>query len=495
MKKNLDTPKLLKEIFAQNWKESFIFDASEDRVISYEDFLGAVLNYKEKLKNFGFKKDDTVCLLIPNSLDLIILYFACLIMQMTVVPINPNKGKEEIKEILSQVPYKAVICEADGVNFPCKKIKIAEFRAALCKKSKVNIDKLGIFDAVNYNKLFLISFTSGSTGIPKGVMHSFNNLVLGAIAFNKRFSFGENSIFYHNLPMTYMAGILNLIILPFISMSKIVIGDPFSISNVVRFWDLPIKYSANVFWFVPTIISILLKLDRGTKGIEYAANTKIIGCVGTAHLNEQLKESFEEKYEISLYESYGLSETLFVATNFPGRPHVKDSAGEVLDDARIFFSKESEIIINVPWMFLGYSNVKTEHCFEGKSFLSGDIGKIIEDGSIFITSRKKDLINKGGINISPRRIENFIERFGILEECAIIGLEDITLGEKIVCFFVPKTGVLSNTKKKELNNEIIDKLGKDYRIDEFIKIEKIPKTPTGKINKHGIKEMYKAKVK
>ena len=130
------------------------------------------------------------------------------------------------------------------------------------------------------------------------------------------FNFNDKSVFYHNLPMTHMAGFLNLIILPLVSGSKIIIDREFQASSIASFWDNPIKYGANVFWFVPVIIDLLVNLDRGDKGVNYFKSVRGIGCVGTAPLKYLSKCKFEEKYgNIKLYESYGLSETLFVSTN------------------------------------------------------------------------------------------------------------------------------------------------------------------------------------
>lgn len=497
MKSNFDTSKLLKEIFKNNWDKEFIFDALTDNTLSYGDFFNTVLNCKETLKDIGLKRDDTICLLMHNSLDLMVLYFTSLLMQITVVPVDPYKGEEDIKDMLLQTNYNRIICDAfyPDINFLHNKIYIGNFRDAFYNKKKNDIDGLNIFDTIDYNGRFLITFTSGSTGIPKGVMHPFNNLVLSAIAFRKRFNFGKENTFYHNLPMTYMAGILNLIILPLISGSKIVIGERFNISNIMRFWETPIKYSVNTFWFIPTIITLLLKLDRGTEGIEYTkkSESKIIGCVGTAHLHPQAKQAFQKRYNIPLYESYGLSETLFVTTNYPGKREIKNSVGDVLEGVELSFSKDNEILIGVPWMFLGYLNVNTESYFENRKFRSGDLGIIDENGFLMITGRKKDLIIKGGINISPKKIEDFISTFNIFEESAIIGIEDVNLGEKIVCFFVPDENSFSEDKKKELNRAIIKKLGSDYRIDEFVQIDAIPKITSGKIDKQKIKKIYKDK--
>ena len=470
----------------------FLVDALNDRAFTHEEFFHSVLRYKKRFEQLGLKKDDVICLLMANSLDLATLYFTSLLMQLVVVPIDVNKGGYEIEEILSCVDYKALVCNVPEIDFIPDKIDVEQIKEPVCESNHTDIESLDILDSVDYDNLFLIAFTSGSTGAPKGVMHSFNNLFQSAIAFRDRFRFGKANVFYHNLPMTYMAGILNLIVLPFISGSKIVIGERFSVMNIMRFWEMPKKYSVNTFWFIPTIISLLLKLDRGTSGIDYAKSTKITGCVGTAPLNHQAKCAFEDKYQLPLYESYGLSETLFVATNSPGHQQVKGSVGKLLEGVELTFCDDSEILINVPWLFLGYSNVKTEDYFDKGKFSSGDFGTLIEDSFLAITGRKKDLIIRGGINISPKRIEDFVNEVDIFEENVILGMEDINLGEKIVCFFVPKAGWFSEDKKKELSREVVVKLGRDYQIDEFVNLDEIPKNINGKVDKLKLKALYGA---
>lgn len=486
------TGQLLQNIFKAHWKEPFLFDGINNRTISYKDFFGSVLSYAKKLQEIGLDKNDTICILMPNSLDMIILYFSSLIMQITIVPIDPNKGRNDITEILESVNHKILISdEPKFENFSEKLLNISHFHSE-DEKNSVEVKDLEVFSKIDYDKLFLITFTSGSTGTPKGVMHSFSSLIKSALALNKRFNFNDHNIFYHNLPMSYMAGILNLIILPFISSSKIVIGERFGINNVARFWDLPSIFSANTFWFIPTILELLIKLDRGTKGSDYSRKNNIIGCVGTAPLNNQTKIAFQNKYNIQLYESYGLSETLFVSTNFPYMDK-ENKVGPLLDDVEISHNKDGEILIRTPWMFLGYTNQEKENFIQNGMYLSGDLGEIDDDGFLGITGRKKDLIIKGGININPKKIEDFIRQYKIFNEYTILGFDDRYLGEKIVCFFVPNKTNHSIEPQKRINPEIIAKMGREYTIDEFLEVNEIPKTTQGKINKPKLRELYKLK--
>ena len=472
---------LLKKVFNNNLDEKFIFDSENLREFSYCEFFNLIINFKKKLVRLGIKKQDTICILLPNCLELVVLYFASLFLNLKIVPIDTEKGNFEIGEIISNLDYRIIITNNMNYDFE-KMISIDEFPI---QYKNENID-LNEFYNIEPDSVFLITFTSGSTGIPKGVMHSFNNLVKSALAFNQVFSFGATNIFYHNLPMTYMAGILNLIILPIISGSKIVLGKRFNISCIGEFWKIPIKYSVNTFWFVPTIIEILIKLDRDPSGLEYCKGNKIIGCVGTASLNSFSKIFFEQKYSCHLYESYGLSETLFVTSNYPNEDE-PETIGKILDGVEIKFLRDDEIKIKVPWMFLGYYNKKIK-VSKTEWFSSGDICSINKNGRYVVTGRKKDMIVRGGANISPKKIENFIKN-NFKVETVVLGFPEKLMGEKIVCFY--KIG--SKFDQKHINKEIIIELGKSHHIDQFFVIPDIPKNLNGKIDKPKIREIYNSK--
>jgi len=482
---------LLKNIFEAHWDESFITEASTGRVFTYQQFFEAILNGASILREkYALKKGDTVCLLMNNSLELSILYFSSLLLGLVVVPIDPQKSKHEIDIIYLQLQAKMTIASV-GEHKLLNVVDINAFKNDMYFQKNVGLNDLCVFDHINYDDLFLISFTSGSTGVPKGVMHSFGNLVNSACAFQKKFNFDERNVFYHNLPMTYMAGILNLMILPLIAHSKIVIGSRFSIAEVLHFWDKPIQFSVNTFWLIPTILSLLLKFDRGLNGVLYAQANKIVGCVGTAPLDDVLKCLFQEKYGIALYQSYGLSETLFVSTEHSGQDLSQNSVGEKLDGVRVSFAEDSEIFIDVPWMFLGYINSDTQTFFSEQMYRSGDLGELNYQKRLAITGRKKDLIIKGGLNISPKRVEDFISTQKVFDEFLILGLPDVILGEKIGCFYVGSGNKDYMVELKKLQQVLSESLGKDYVVDEFIRMDAIPKNSNGKIDKLKIKELYK----
>jgi len=142
----------------------------------------------------------------------------------------------------------------------------------------------------------------------------------------------------------------------------------------------------------------------------FAGKAKEVVCVHVNHMirgeeadrDQQFCQSVCEKYGVELLPSYGLSETLFISTRVKGDMGAEASVGSVLPMVNLQFSDAEEIFLDVPWMFLGYSNENTAEYFDGKYYKSGDLGEIVQ-GHLQITGRKKDLIIRGGMNITLSR--------------------------------------------------------------------------------------------
>jgi long-chain acyl-CoA synthetase len=477
----------LKQIIEDNWDEIFLFDAFHEKHLTYGDFFKKSIYLKNELEKKGIKKGDFLCLILDNSVELAMMYLSSLFLGTIVIPIDPFRGKNEIKEILGQFENKKIISDKKFNNEFKSSIMLEEIKKF---ENGTDFDNLEVFSKINYDDPFLITFTSGTSGKQKGVIHSFNNLFRSANAFKKKFDFGKKNIFLHNLPMNYMAGILNLLILPLVSESKVIISERSMISNISKFWNIVIKYSANSFWLIPTILELLIKLDRGLDGIEYVKNNELTICVGTSPLTITTKENFENKYNVQVFESYGLSETLFVSTNYPNNDK-SSSVGKFLEEVTFKFF-DDELGIKTPWMFLGYYDLDEKNFFNDDYYLTGDLG-MFKDDLLFITGRKKDIIIKGGINISPRKIEDILNKSQLFSEITVIGFPSRLLGEKIVCFGIKNQEIKEN-EKKSINKEIVEQLGMNYSIDEFIFVKEIPKNLNGKINKVKIQQIFEKQI-
>lgn len=449
--------------------DPFVLNMKTEKWYSYKEIWSnaILLSKSETIKN-----SNSIIAIMENGIDLFTLYFACMISNTTVIPLDPQKAENELNKIINENPDSPVLRDIDSLIDEKRAIIDDEIYKMICQ--------------IDFDKVFMITYTSGSTGHAKGVIHNLRNLFMAAYSFGKATGLTQEYTMCHVMPMTYMAGILNTIIMPFLFGCKIVILPRFDVMSAISFWKNVEKHSVSAFWLSPSMLNILMTVDRKGRAKEYLSQIKPLFYIGTAPLFENIREKFESKYDVKLLQSYGLSETLFISTERPDINNDSKSVGTLLEDVKLNLYDDQEIGIDVPWMFLGYSNEKTEEYFRDNNYMSGDLGKVI-DNRLYITGRKKDLIIKGGMNISPSQIEECINTIGIVRECAVTGVLQND-EENIVCWYVEE-------KDKEFSGNIVnkiieDKLGRHCRIDTFVLLNEIPKNLNGKTDKKALVEGF-----
>jgi long-chain acyl-CoA synthetase len=410
--------------------------------------------------------------------------------------IDPMKGKEEIANILSSITDGYVVADQIG------KTKLDTFDLLMESgyfdvispvMGDVKDVVLRAFEERDFQSDYLLTFTSGTTGNTKGVRHSLNNLFLTGDAFNRMFNVGKDQTFAHLMPMTYMAGILNSIFQPFVAGAKIVVMGRFSPMKAFTFWQDVVKNEVNTFWLSPSMLTILLKVAKHNVGQEYCKDRKMLFFIGTAPLHQSTRDEFETMYPVKLYASYGLSETLFLSTETPETLALGGgNVGKLLDGVEYHFGSDGEFLVDVPWMFLGYTNEPTEKYFDGSSYKTGDLAKI-EDGILSIVGRSKDLIIKGGMNISPALIESVVSGIAGVDECCVFSVLSKMKEELIVLAYTSNVDD-KEALEKTISSTVNSELGKNYMIDLFYKAKAIPKNINGKNDKKVLKETYQKEV-
>lgn len=419
---------------------------------------------------------------LENGIELFSLYFACMLSNIRIIPVDPQKSEKEIDKIFSNHKDLFVIKSCDQLP---ETDNIEDTIIGGSEDSIIEAVK-ALIERIDLDKEFMVTYTSGSTGEAKGVRHSLRNLFLSAESFGKSVVYDKNSVCCHTMPMTYMAGILNTIMMPFIWGSKIVIYPRFAVMEALSFWKRTRDNGVNSFWMSPTMLNIILTIDRSDDMKAYFKENKPTFCIGTAPLMADLKERFETKYEVKLLQSYGLSETLFLSTNMESVDLPASSVGKLLADVDIVLKEDGEILINVPWMFKGYSNDDTASYFEGDYYKTGDLGKI-EDNALSITGRKKDLIIRGGMNISPRQIENCLMGKQLFNECCVASVVE-NGEERVICWYV------ANAEIEDIfsvaNKAVVEEIGTNYKVDKYIFIRELPKNLNGKIDKNALRNSY-----
>lgn len=505
----------------------FLIDSVNERVFSFGEFDQLARSLAMKLRQQDIQKGDRVAILLNNCAEFAMLYFACLYLGAVAVPINLQFHKRDIEFILEHCGAKMVIYSPSTKGLIAPALFGQDGFLSLCLLSGAegdekhgepniwsidgtpagNIAGWKPFRDVTPNDISTITFTSGTTSLPKGVSHRIGSLLQNAMMFNEELGLGPENCFCHVLPMTYMAGFLNTLLCPFLAGASVVISRPFDARLVLEFWNTPIKYGVNTLWLVPAILSALMLIDRNRAGLTYCREHVKTVCVGTAPLPLKLKQGFEERYGVELFESYGLSETLFVTTNSKRIEYLPGSVGQPLPGialkivnesaAEVPHGEEGEIWIRTPFGTAGYLNYQTlqlDTSDLGEWFPSGDIGYLTPTGHLFITGRKKDIIIRGGINISPRGAEDVLMGHESVAQVAVVGVPHELYGEEVVAVVKLKAGYALDNVRPMLEGLCKENLSAASVPTKFFELDEFPVSTTGKVQKAKLRELLITKL-
>ncbi|RUW64349.1 class I adenylate-forming enzyme family protein, partial [Mesorhizobium sp. M2A.F.Ca.ET.067.02.1.1] len=350
------------------------------------------------------------------------------------------------------------------------------------------------------DRLWSIHFTSGTTGLPKGVAHRVGALLGNAHLFNDTFGIGRDSRFVHVMPMPYMAGFLNTLLGAFTAQASIILAPQFRPQSALHFWE-PVKaYGGNTIWMSPTMLAALTRVDRDRAGVELCSSQAMRIFSATAPLSTRVQREFEAKYGVEVTESYGLSELLLIAANDGPAGRKDSSVGPCLPEIHITIRNEAgeematgsdgSIFINTPFVSAGYIDFATgELTPAGFWFDTGDLGHLDDDGYLFVTGRVKDLIIRGGFNVSPRQIEEVLLQHPAVKDAAVVGIPHDFYGEQVVAAIIPVAGVKLEDVQASLRERCLSALGLSTVPDRFVAVDTLPVTNLGKIRKPALREV------
>jgi acyl-CoA synthetase (AMP-forming)/AMP-acid ligase II len=260
----------------------------------------------------------------------------------------------------------------------------------------------------------------------------------------------QEARFYLTLSMSYMGGLYNLLILPFLCGASVVVDHVFDARSSLHFWDKAKNNRVNTLWLAPTVLSILLRMDRGRSGEDFCRSSVRHAFVGFAPLPLKVKDEFEARYGLRLIENYGLSETLFVTARSRRGLSVSGYVGEALPGVNLRIASSAgdspgangEVQILTPDLMAGYLNADgdVQEIDASAWFPTGDVGLLDEQGSLFITGREKDLIIRGGVNISPAAIEEALMHVDGVLDVAVVSIPHELYGEDIVAVLKLEAG-------------------------------------------------------
>jgi len=344
-------------------------------------------------------------------------------------------------------------------------------------------------------------YTSGTTGKPKGVMISHENILSGGINVQISHELKSKDKALCVLPLYHINGLIVTVIGPLVSQSSLVICEKFSTTN---FWKYISKFKCTWFSVVPTIISSLLNKYSYDEISSSDLSFVRFGRSASAALAPETHKNFEQKFKIKMIETLGLTESCapILSNPLPPKKNKYGSSGIPYGNkVMIADSKFNEISRNtVGQICIKGKNVmkkyyknpeETKKSFYKDWFLTGDLGFMDEENYVFVKGRIKELIIKGGENISPREIDDVLYQHPAVLEAAAFATKCEHYGEKI------EAGIVMKKNHEVMENELIkhceNLIGKFKSPNKIHFLSKLHKGPSGKIQRFKIQDKIKWK--
>jgi long-chain acyl-CoA synthetase len=496
---------LLQHTVANAPAKIFLFSESDERRFTYSDFQAAVSRAAAMLASHGIGKSDVVSLLMPNSAEYIIAYFACWQLGALAGPVNSLLKEHEIEFVINNSEARAILVHSNFLE------RIENIRKRLPRlQSVITFD-----DQANATREFrdrqansalsntnrddeaVIIYTSGTTGKPKGCLLTHGNIIANARQISDWLHFTVNDRLLTIMPLFHMNAVSVTTMSALYAGGSTVISPKFSSS---RFWNIISDYQVTSFGSVATMLSMLLNMypNGVPKGLK-TDQLRFAMC-GSAPLPAEVMKKFEQTFNCPVIEGYGLSESTCRSTfNPPDERRRPGSCGvpignemKVVDDNdhEVLNGELGEIVLRGENILKGYfkNPEATNSAFRGGWFHTGDLGYRDNDGYFYIVDRKSDMIIRGGENIYPREIDEVLYQHPAVAAAATIGIPDRLYGEEVTAFVVLKARI--KTTDEEIINFCRERLA-DYKCPKSIHfVSEIPKGPTGKLLKRELSKWF-----
>ena len=468
-----------------------------EEVVTYDDLVAQSRWLAKKLgEEMGVKPGERVAIWLKNCPEFVPVLFGILQAGAVAVPINNFLKPDEVSYILKDSGAKILISDASMQEGPSRlRESIAGLQVLETESLGRSTEPLSRENTQTEKDLAVIIYTSGTTGRPKGAMLSHGNLlhnvescrqVLQAVSFDR---------FAVLLPMFHSFMLTVGIMLPICVGGSLVL---------IKSLHPPKNIIGEILRNQATILPAIPQLFRTLANAQLPPNLPLRLCIsGAAPLPVEVLKEFNARFPIPLLEGYGLSEASPVVTMNPIQgPWKAGSIGKPVPDVEVTIQNESgdilpareigELCVKGGNVMIGYLNQpeETKKVMRGHWLLTGDVGYKDEDGYIYITDRKKDMLLVNGINVYPREVEEVIYQFPGVKEAAVVSRPDSRKGEQPVAFVSPNEG--TTIESKSLVQFLRGKLA-DYKVPRNITIlPALPRNATGKVLKTTLREMARA---
>ncbi len=475
-----------------------------DEVVTYRELDERSDAFARYLLSKGISKGDIVAFMMANSPSFFYVLLGAQKIGAIAGPVSCWWQDKELQHLVedAEPPILIVDDEFAPIVSKIKDTMTSVKTVVVNSASKLSLDfdheylsdalerhagKLAHDDRLTPEDVATVMYTSGTTGKPKGVLHTHRNILSGARSKAQVAPIDPGDRALCVLPLFHSGGLNDLAYPCMYRALTIVLRTEFSASE---FWECVERYKVNGFYIVPTMWNILLRVPEASK---VDTSTLRFGLSGAAPIPPEQLEECERRFNVPILEAYGSTENTggITANTFDARK--VGSIGRALPDmeVRIFDEQDNEvapgeigeIVVRGEAVMQGYHKAPepTAETIKDGWLHTGDMGYVDDEGFFFIVDRKKELIIRGGVNVYPKELETVIGKHPAVEEVAVIPEPHDKYGQVAKACIVLKQG--KSLTEEELRAYCASELA-PYKVPEkFLFRDRLPRNAIGKVIK------------
>src|SRR6202030_1381774 len=504
-----------------------VFATDGTRSLTFRQLLDAGRRLAVGLHRQGLRRGDTAAVQLPNWVEFIQVLAALSRLGVIMVPIMPIYRREDVSYVMSNAGVRTVFTPANFSKFdyldmylglrqehPALTIVVARPDSAaedvICSEGGVfslqaleadtddDSARAELDDPPGTCEPFVIVYTSGTTSRPKGCVHTFNTYCSGSRALVGPFGYTEADVQFGPSPIAHTTGLVTSVLLPMLAGAS---------THVMAKWD-PARGIDEIQRFgctaavtAPTFLQTLLSEYDGER--HDLSTLRLWTCAGAPIPAAVVKQANATLPDLRVLSLYGRSENLVTTTcsvtdvvpralTADGRA-VPGSEVKIVDDNgnEVPHGTEGDIAYRGPAHMIEYlaNPGETAALFTKDGFSkSGDLGKMTDDGYMRVTGRTKDIVIRGGMNISVREIEEHRAHHPPCQGTRVVGSPNEKLGEKVCCYLVSKPGHETPTVKALREFLLAEGMPIQKTPERVVAVDSLPMTATGKVLKHELRK-------
>ncbi|GIZ48119.1 hypothetical protein CKM354_001119200 [Cercospora kikuchii] len=511
-----DAPSTLAGIFRQPSKSpALIIPGEESWTFSHQDLQRIVGDMQKELANLGVTRGSAVSIALPNSMELIVAFLAATWQGAIAAPLNPAYKQDEFEFYIDDLGSAVVVIPRSSYEQDGPAVHAArKYKAAIAEVYWDAASNKIVFDVKEKGKLesndgketevltaqegdvALVLHTSGTTGRPKAVPLTHSNLLASIRNICSTYALSPDDRTMLIMPLFHVHGLLASFLSLLYSGGSAVVPQRLT----PEFWKCFEEHGATWVTATPSMHRVILSFPEPAKHVVQGIRF-IRSC--SSQLSESLFKSMSERFEgVPIVESYAMTEASHLMTSNPltyGK-QMPGSVGQAAEGVEVKIlgqdhedeveqGEVGEVCIrgeNVTKGYLNNADANKSSFTESGFFRTGDQGKLDDNGFLFLTGRLKELINKGGENISPVELDNVINKHEDIVEAVSFAIDDEAYGQDVGCAVKAAEG--KDLKEDDLKKWIAERVAA-FKVPKKIWLTgEIPKTATGKVQRKLVAE-------